>query len=110
MKMLADTITMLQSDIFEMNKELKKAGEVRAKQNKEFQQAVADQRATQQLLGKALTVLEGFYGKKAAAFVQQSKQSAGQAPPPPPGFSDYKKSAGSGGVMGMIQKIIDDAK
>merc|ERR1719174_3662979 len=43
MKMLADTITMLQSDIFDMNKQLKKAGEERAKQNKEFQQTVADQ-------------------------------------------------------------------
>merc|ERR1719333_795820 len=111
-KMLTDTITMLESDIFDMNKELKKAGEERAKQNTEFQTCVADQRATQQLLGKALTVLEGFYGKKAAALVQQGKQSvaAGQAPPPPPGFADYSKNAASGGVMGMIQKIIDDAK
>jgi chromosome segregation ATPase len=70
-KMLTDTITMLESDIFDMNKQLKKAGEERAKQNKEFQQTVADQRATQQLLSKALTVLEGFYGKKAAALVQR---------------------------------------
>merc|ERR1719163_2615944 len=101
---------MLQSDVFDMNKQLKKAGETRVKENTEFKQAVADQRATQQLLGKALTVLEGFYGKKAAALVQQGKQSAGQAPPPPPGFTDYKKNAASGGVMGMIQKIIDDAK
>merc|ERR1719281_74594 len=106
MKMLADTITMLQSDVFDMNKQLKKAGEERAKQNKEFQTCVADQRATQQLLTKALKVLEGFYGKKAAALVQQGKQSAsaGQAPPPPPGFSEYKPQRG--GVMGMIEEII----
>merc|ERR1719230_773499 len=30
--------------------------------------------------------------------------------PPPPGFKTYEKSAASGGVMGMMQKIIDDAK
>merc|ERR1712125_91928 len=31
-------------------------------------------------------------------------------PPPPPGFSEYKKNAAAGGVMGMIQQIINDAK
>merc|ERR1712194_598654 len=31
-------------------------------------------------------------------------------PPPPPGFEEYKKNAASGGVMGMIQQIINDAK
>merc|ERR1719409_1640527 len=31
-------------------------------------------------------------------------------PPPPPGFKAYKKNAAAGGVMGMIQQIIDDAK
>merc|ERR1712039_651975 len=29
---------------------------------------------------------------------------------PPPGFEAYKKNAASGGVMGMIQQIINDAK
>merc|ERR1712125_231673 len=31
-------------------------------------------------------------------------------PPPPPGFEAYKKNQASGGVMGMMQQIIDDAK
>ena len=31
-------------------------------------------------------------------------------PPPPPGFKAYKKSSAAGGVMGMIQQIISDAK
>merc|ERR1719238_1412327 len=30
--------------------------------------------------------------------------------PPPPGFKGYKKNSGAGGVMGMIQQIINDAK
>merc|ERR1719301_58255 len=86
---------------------MKRAGEDREKENKEFQMTVADQRATQKLLAQALGVLKGFYDKKAkAAFVQQ--EPAG--PAPPPGFKAYKKSASSGGVMGMIQQIIDDAK
>merc|ERR1711862_700403 len=31
-------------------------------------------------------------------------------PPPPAGFESYKKNQASGGVMGMMQQIIDDAK
>merc|ERR1719181_2242363 len=31
-------------------------------------------------------------------------------PPPPPGFEAYNKNAAAGGVMGMIQQIINDAK
>merc|ERR1712226_49590 len=68
---------------------------------------VADQRATQKLLAAALNLLKGFYDKKAASLVQTS-QPAG--PPPPPGFEAYKKNAAAGGVMGMIQQIISDAK
>merc|ERR1711933_553463 len=43
------------------------------------------------------------------AFVQQHKQEPA-GPPPPPGFEAYKKSAASGGVMKLIQEIINDAK
>merc|ERR1719181_934988 len=107
-KNLTAAIDQLKADISEMQVQLKRAGEDRELQNKEFQQTVADQRATQKLLQSALSVLEGFYGKKAASLVQKSNQPAG--PPPPPGFSEYKKNAASGGVMGMIQQIINDAK
>ena len=31
-------------------------------------------------------------------------------PPPPPGFEGYKKNAANGGVMSMIEQIINDAK
>merc|ERR1711865_119622 len=86
---------------------MKRAGEDREKENKEFQSTVADQRATQKLLTAALNILKGFYKKKAAALVQV-QQPAG--PPPPPGFEAYKKNAAAGGVMGMIQQIINDAK
>merc|ERR1711935_741190 len=47
-------------------------------------------------------------GKKAAAALLQTGQPAG--PPPPPGFDAYNKNAAAGGVMGMIQQIINDAK
>jgi len=105
-KTLTDDIDTLKSEIAEMQVQMKRAGEDREKENKEFQLTVADQRATQKMLKSALTVLQDFYGKK-AAFLQKQEPAG---PPPPAGFEAYKKNAMSGGVMGMIQQIINDAK
>merc|ERR1719313_201383 len=104
-KTLSADIERLKSEISESQVQMKRAGEDREKQNKEFQQTVADQRATQKLLTAALDILKGFYEKKAALLQQEPA-----GPPPPPGFKEYKKNAAAGGVMGMIQQIINDAK
>merc|ERR1719261_1532757 len=106
---LHKAIETLKAEISEMQVQMKRVSEDREKENKEFQGVVAEQRATQVLLTKALSVLEGFYGKKAAALLQNKHQEPA-GPPPPPSFKAYKKNAASGGVMGMIQMIIDDAK
>jgi len=105
-KQLGEAVDALKGEVADLQVQLKRAGEDREKQNKEFQGTVADQRATQKLLAQAMNVLKGFYAKK-AAFLQES-QPAG--PPPPAGFSAYKKNAAAGGVLGMIQQIIADAK
>jgi len=105
--MLEKAIETLKAEVAEMNRQMKNAGEDREKENKEFQMTVADQRATVKLLSAALGVLQGFYGK----FLQKSVSAEGAgAVAPPPGFKEYKKSAASGGVMGMIESIIQDAK
>merc|ERR1719443_102953 len=91
-KTLCAEIDTLKSEIAELNTELKRAGEDREKQNKEFQQVVADQRASQKLLTAALDILKGFYEKEEAALLQNK-----QSPPPPPGFKEYKKSGAAGG-------------
>merc|ERR1719409_1514335 len=85
---LAKEIEELKAEIAEMQLQLKRAGEDREVENKEFQLTVADQRATQKLLQQALTVLKGFYEKGAAASLIQKAEPAG--PPPPPGFKEYK--------------------
>jgi len=106
---LGKLIRELQAEIADLQTQLKRAGEDRQRENTIFQTTVADQRATQKLLAGALNVLKGFYEK--AALVQKTagkKQPAG--PPPPAGFKEYSNSAASGGVMGMISQIIDDAK
>merc|ERR1719420_2177537 len=105
---LAKAIETLRAEIAEMETQMKRAGEDREKANKEFQLTVADQRATVKLLTQALDVLAGFYNKKAKAMALL--QANGKKQPAPPGFKEYKKNAAAGGVMGMIQSIIDDAK
>merc|ERR1712226_861564 len=60
------------------------------------------------LLKKALSILGDFYNKEKAAMMQTRQEPAG--PPPPAGFEAYKKNAASGGVMQMLEQIINDAK
>jgi len=106
---LTEAIDALKAEIAEMQVQLKRAGEDREKQNKEFQTTVTDQRETQKLLEAALRVLQDFYGDKAApATALMQQEPAG--PPPPAGFEEYQKNASSGGVMSMIEQIIADAK
>jgi len=111
---LTDSLATLKSEIAEMNIQIKRAGEDRELVNKDFQATVADQRETQKLLNKALTVLKAVYTttsvKKAALSQHNSYVSDFAPPPPPPGFSDYSKSSGGGGAVGLLTQIIGDAK
>merc|ERR1719343_1531867 len=106
-KKLSEEIEALKGEVAEAQLQLKTAGEQRDEANKEFQLTVADQRETQKLLKAALGVLEEFYGKASASFLQRQEPVG---PPPPPGFADYKKHEGSVGVMKMITQIAEDAK
>lgn len=105
---LTKEIAELTAAIEEMQVQMKRAGEDREKENAEFQATVADQRATQKLLTGALGALKSFYAKGTKGAFLQMGQPAG--PPPPAGFKTYENNAASGGVMGMIQEIINDAK
>merc|ERR1719326_1281592 len=61
---LNDDIAGLKAEVADAQVEMKRASENREKENAEFQQTVADQRATQTILKKALTRLQAFYAKK----------------------------------------------
>jgi len=103
-------VETLKSEISEMHTQMKRAGEDREIENKDFQQTVNDQRETQKLLNKALSVLKGVYAKK-GSFLQDVRVHVGrQGPPPPEGFGEYKKAGGAGGVLGLLQQIIQEAK
>merc|ERR1719421_2199395 len=107
---LGKAIETLKLEVNDLQAEMKTASEQREKANKEFQMTVTDQRATQKLLTAALGVLKTFYEKAALVQTGAHTESTAWKQPPPPGFKNYEKSAASGGVMGMMQKIIDDAK
>merc|ERR1719387_2142402 len=109
---LTKSIATLEAEIAEMQTQLKRAGEDRELENKDFQATVADQRETQKLLNSALNVLKAVYAKKGLLQVKASsaKKQEPVGPPPPPGFKSYEKSGGAGGVMGMLEQIIADTK
>merc|ERR1719217_1552177 len=75
----------------------------RQKANLDFQKTVADQRATQEVLAKALDRLATYYDK--GGLLQTRKK---QTPPVP--IMEYKPSSGATGIMSMIEKLIYDSK
>jgi len=105
---LTKDIATLEEQVASANREIKHASEDREAENTEFQQTVADQRATQTILQKCLARLEQVYAKKSFVQVRSTNEPGAAAPPPPQGFGEYKQQP-SGGVMALIQKIIAEA-
>jgi len=102
---LAKDIAAAKAQIAETETGILKASQVREGENAEFQTTVADQRATQDILNKALGKLQAFYkSAKGGALVQRSAQE------PPVKFNTMKSNAGASPVIGMIQQIIEDSK
>merc|ERR1719329_1444699 len=109
---LSTDIAKLSEDVSSMEMSLKSAGENRKMENKAFVTSVSDQRATIEILGKALARLKLFYG--GATFSQVRAHAEGartdRVDPPPRAPSDYRKSAASGGAIQLLMKIIADAE
>jgi chromosome segregation ATPase len=101
-KALEDAIAAAKAEIEQLRVNLQRAGEDRLTANIEFQKTVADQTMTVEVLKKALERLAKFYDESLL------QKNAKQTPPVPQ--MEYKKSAGSGGVMQMIEKLIQEAK
>jgi len=106
MDKLSEEIAADKKAVAETELEIKKASQVREEENADFQVTIADQRATQDILLKALSKLEVFYGKK-ALLIQDAGHSAQE---PPVKFDTYKTNAGASPVMSLIQQIISDSK
>lgn len=86
--------------------EIKKASQSREAENKEFQTIVADQRATQSILTKALQKLKDFYQKGIGKAVLAQRD----AQEPPVKFNSYKTNSGASPVIGLIEQILEDSR
>merc|ERR1719213_1150017 len=97
---------MLKAAIFDAQIQLKKAGENREAENKDFQTVIGDQRATAEILKRAADRLAEFYNKKAALLQRRAAQT------PPGAFKEYKKNAGGcqGGAMFLLESIIKECQ
>jgi len=107
MKNLGEDIAKAKKQIADAELEIKKASQNRETENAQFQTVVADQRATQDILKKALGKLNAFYKKKAALLQTQESDEFEQTPPVH--FTDRKNNAGASPVIGMIEAIIEDS-
>jgi hypothetical protein len=106
---LTSTMETLNAEIAELNLQVKRRGEDRELANKDFQGVIADQRETQRLLQKAISVLKATYARKSAA-TGLVQTSASPLPEIPEGFATpYKQSAGGVGVVALLEQILDDA-
>mmetsp|Transcript_44645 Transcript_44645/g.95269 ORF Transcript_44645/g.95269 Transcript_44645/m.95269 type:complete len:729 (-) Transcript_44645:38-2224(-) len=98
-------------EISETQTSVKRSGEDRASQNKQYQGAVADQRAAEAILKQVVKKLESFYRKKSLLAQPYNDGRAGRSTGDAPGdFKPYKKAGAADGVLGMIEMIIGDAK
>jgi len=104
-KKLGEEISAANAQVAETETAILKASQVREGENSEFQTTVADQRATQDILNRAVGKLKAFYKKaKGGALLQKASQE------PPVKFNSFKKNAGASPVIGMIEQIIEDSK
>jgi len=99
---LTEELAALNAEVTATQVEMKKANEMRAKENADFQTVIQEQRATQVILTKAVDRLKEFYEKKALL------QEGGDPLPPPPAQATYKPQGG-GGVIAMIEDVIKDS-
>jgi len=109
MKKLTEEIAEHNQEIADTEVAIKKASQVREGENAEFQTTVADQRATQEILNKALDRLKAFY-KKEKGGATGGVPALLQKQEPPVKFNKFKNNAGASPVIGMIEQIIEESK
>merc|ERR1719197_702944 len=115
-------IKQIEAEILDLEVEIRDAGDNRAKENKEYMAAEADDHAAVDLISDAMGVLEKFYEEAGLKFTQVHAEvrrvqqepfvAAGEAPTPPPQeFDDYsggsRQSQGGIAMLTMIKEDIE---
>jgi len=78
MRQLKKDISDLRDVVEELNNQMKRAGQNRENENHDFQVTLADQRASRELLEKALMVLKEVYGKPGTFLAQTERPDHGK--------------------------------
>merc|ERR1719333_2035820 len=94
---LTESIATLKQEVTDTQVGMMKATEVRKAENADFNEVVADQRATQAILKKALDRLKETYG-----FMQEDASQPEQM--------THSKNPGGGGALAMIEEIVQESK
>lgn len=110
---LKEELAELRTQISDTHVALKRAGEERQAENHEFQQVIADQKATQVVLKQALERLKEFYEK--GSFLsyhkgghEQAKPGEPSSPAPSSGLK-YEQNKAAVGVLEMLEKVLQDS-
>lgn len=103
--------------IAQMQKDMKRASEVREAENAEFQEEVMNQRITQGILQKACDRMNQVYSDMKVSFEQDGAaphtQTSATATDPgngPARFDKYEQSGSGDKIVKMIEDIIADSK
>merc|ERR550537_509300 len=106
---LTTTKATTEDELAQLKVEIQQANIERVDNNKEFQQTMADQKATRKILGKALDRLQQFYADK--ALIQKKSHTLHlKKQAPPVQVTEYKKSGGAAGVTVMLENLITETK
>eukprot|EP00747_Dinoflagellata_sp_TGD_P109114 gnl/TRDRNA2_/TRDRNA2_170593_c2_seq19.p1 gnl/TRDRNA2_/TRDRNA2_170593_c2~~gnl/TRDRNA2_/TRDRNA2_170593_c2_seq19.p1 ORF type:complete len:570 (-),score=186.89 gnl/TRDRNA2_/TRDRNA2_170593_c2_seq19:156-1865(-) len=109
---LDKAIELFKSEIEDLEIQIKRAGEDRELENQEYRTVVADQRATQELLHKAIDTLKAAYAfpQKSNHAVMTTKVASRTGQEPPAEFEEYEKSSSANGIVRLMEQILWDAK
>jgi len=100
-KRLTDEMAAAREEIAAMQIQMKKASEARKAESDEFTTVIAEQRAMQAVLRKALKKLREFFDRKSAALLEDAQE--------PAGFTPYRKGGG-GMVIATLAHIVADSE
>jgi len=116
---LKSEIATLQQSNADLDKSVAQATEQRQDEHAEYASTSASNQAALELIGMAKNRMNKFYAPsqyKAPPTTTESSspyglvQSQADPGPAPETFGEYKKSEGSGGVMGMMDQMIKDVE
>jgi len=103
-------LAKLQKTDNKTQQEMIDAGHDREQENKEFQTVLADQRAVQAVVKKAVEKLKAFYDEKGTFVQLQSTGKNSDAVRPPEEFGKMKTNQAGNAVIELMEHILSKAK